>query len=68
MPMASRQIKASMSPSFLFILAGSAGASVPHTRPLLASGYCSRLSLRCPSPVCPRPLLDLDVKDICAVT
>lgn len=39
-----------MSPSFLFILAGSMGASVPLALPLLAFGYCSRL-LRCPFPV-----------------
>jgi len=56
-----------MSPSFLFILAGSTGTSVPHS-PLLASGYCSHLlSSALPPPVCPRPLADLEAKAICAV-
>ena len=62
---ASLQIKASMSPSFLFILA-SMGASVPHARPLLAPGYSSR-PLRYPFQVCPCPLVDLEAIAICAI-
>ena len=46
-PEYSHQNKTSMSPSFRIILAGSAGASVPHTRSLLESGCCSRLLPYC---------------------
>ena len=60
--------QASMSPSFLFILAGGTGGSCHTLAP------CCRLDtvhifclLHCPFPICPRPLVDLEAKAICAV-